>query len=374
MAMIYFLINNDYHYFDVALHAQTLEGTRLHLIEIMHTLQQRDSSRWATSSRFEPVIHSGLARALLSHLQTVPKIAARIRPRREDVLFVYTEYEPLNQYVVGLFRRAGARVYLIEDGGIATYITFRNPQSEPLRLKERVLRALYRCLPGAGSLRLQKIGGNLYPWMPDDCFDGVCLYRPVRLGRKLPVVPLRRPAEPCIVGADTSRILFLNQDLYTFNYLSDDAYIETLRHVIGGLASGFGQVLFKFHPRETAAWRERIQREVLSRWINVSCISSNLGIEATIEDSGVGLAASFNSTALMNLVHRGIEPVFLYHLFPQLTRHADFRENTAVLQEIGYQFVDAVTAVTPQYRSGLAEVDSDAAGRLSIGQIVAGSR
>lgn len=368
--MIYFLINNDYHYFDFELHVPTLGTETVHLVEIRHTLARRDSTQSMTISRFEPVLNSGVARALLSQFYTARAIQRSIRPSSSDVLFLYTEYEPLNQLVVSLFRRVGARVYLIEDGGIATYITFRVPVSEPLRPKEQLLRALYRCLPGAGKLRMQKIGGNLYPWMPDDSFDGVCLYRPVRIGRNIPVLPLRRPAQSWVTNSNRERILFLNQDLYAFNYLSDDDYLDMLSKVLAGLSVGFEEVLFKFHPRETEAWRERIRRQIVGRWPNVVCLTGSQGIEATLEEHGAGLAASFNSTALMSLVHRGVEPVFLYHLFPLLTRHADFHENTAVLREWGYVFVEDVRDVTPAYRCGLAAVDSAVGGRRSIGEIV----
>ena len=361
--MIHFLINNDYHHVDFTLHAKQFNRSRIKLIEIVHTLERRDNSALAAATeRFEPVNRRGFARSVWSHCRLVPIIRERIRPRPEDVLFVYTEWELLNQVVVNLFRAAGARVYLIEDGGVGTYIPFRTTSSEPLTLRERVIACIQASLPGVRSLRQRKLSGIVYPWMPDTAFDGVCFYQDVSIARQIPVITVQRPPEPHVEG-DGRTALFLNQDLYAFGYQTEAEYLETLDTIVGALAKRFSQVSFAFHPRESEAWRAIIHERVLSGFPNVSVLPNRGGIEASVAAVRPAVVASFNSTGLMNLFYRGIQPLYLFHLFPTLTRHPDFAENQRILEEMGYRFVPSLEAVAADYVSGLRQGASAAHAR-----------
>lgn len=349
--MVYFIVNNNYQFYDVEIHLVGLNKSDVKLIEIPHTLDEREHLGFRSVFRYLPALQVGLIAQVKNYLQLIKRIDQDIIPSKEDILFFYTEFEILNQYVATRFKQAGARVYLIQDGSVGTYLPFRMVCSEPLTLKWYVKQSIYRLLPGLSRIRLHKLNGVIFPWMPDTSIDGVCIYRQVTLKRAISPILLQFPSQSQL-SLVPDRIIFLNEAIYGL-YQTAEKYIEGLDKIIGELCSRFDEVFFKFHPRETDEWRQRIRQEVLFRFPAVIVIEENTAIEMMIEQYHPFLVASYFCAALLSLPERGIESLYLYHLIPELNEQPIFQELTSVLNELGYNFVSDFSEVNSEYKSGL---------------------
>lgn len=358
--MIYLLVNNDYQLFDARSHAQTLAafGVVPTLIEVPHTLHEADRSQGFAHVLTLPSPSRGYGwlGAWLRYFATARQVRCALQPRDDDVLFMYTEFELLNQFVALQFKRAGARVYLIEDGGVGTYLPFSLPGSEPLSFKEHVIALMSRCLPGLAHTRFHKLNGVVFPWLPDRQLDGVCLYRPVKIIRDLPVIVLSR-ARAVPVKRQCGRVIFLNERMYD-NYQSDTQYLVGLQRLLTLLTQGFDEVLFKFHPRETAVWRERIRARLAAQLPSVRIVASDRAMEAVIDELRPEAIASYFSTALLNLDGTGVEPMFLYQMLPELAAQKVFVQLTTLLTQWGYRFVRVDAEARSGYVSGLNDSGS----------------
>jgi hypothetical protein len=372
--MIYFLVNNNYQLYDARQHLPALTGMDVSLIRIPHTLTDDETETTGFHKTLTYRRFIGWRSGLFGWFQlfmTGVRLNREIRPGPEDTLFFYTEFEPANHMVVVCFKAVGAKVYMIEDGGFGTYVPFRIKEAQPLSFFDHAKQLYLKSLPGLGGSVFRKLNGIVFPWVDDAQIDAVCFYRPVKIVRRLPVMLIRRPAPPQFTG-NPSCVLFLNEDIYRF-YQSEEAYLRGLRQIMAGLEQGFNTIYFKFHPRETEAWRQRITDEVLVKMPRIRVITENAPIEDMIEKFCPGVIASYFSTALLNLREMGIEPLYLYHLIEELAGQPVFLETTEILKSWGYRFVADFSAVGSGYVSGLDAVAANPAG-LPLRDLVAGMK
>lgn len=349
--MIYFLINNNHQYVDFCNHLFVLDSEDVVLVEIPYALNCNKDDGIKNKLRYSRSAGNGLFDQVYKFLSTIGRIGRDIVPSVNDVLFFYTEYEILNQYLVRRFKQAGASVYLIEDGGFGTYVPFRRVDSEPLTIKELIKQSVYRLLPGLAGIRLHKINGHIFPWMPDSNIDAVCLYQPVAIKRNIPIKLMRRPSQSQLVTIPGS-VFFLNEPIYEV-YQTWDEYIEGLNILLEALCDGFKQVHFKFHPRESAERRQCIREKVLFRFPLLTVVEEDTAMEMLADQYRPSVVASYFCSALLELANRGIEPLYLYHLLSGLKKQPVFMEVTSILTELNYNYVSALSEIKDNYCSNL---------------------
>jgi hypothetical protein len=350
--MIYFLLNNNYQRYDFMLHLDKFDLGAVSVIEIPHKLDSYPYADSIKTFRYEQILGNGLINQVSNYLSVSSKMKNEIKPTGEDVLFLYTEFEILNLYLVDLFKKSGARIYLIEDGGMATYIPFRKSRSESLSIKERVKLLIYRALPGLINIRFQKMNGVVFPWLPDKTFNGLCVYRPVRIFRKIPVILIVNSVSLPAIDVIKDRVIFLNEPIYD-HYQDEVKYFSGLIEILRGLEIAFREVYFKFHPRETIEWRQRIKDKVLFYYPDIVVIESNDAFESMVETYRPSTIASYFAASLLNLCVRGIEPMYLYRCIPDLNCQPVFQEVSLVLSELGYNFITQIAEIRSGYKSGL---------------------
>jgi|GEM_PF-1468130 len=352
--MIYFLVNNDYQLLDARRHAGDLDraGMACRLLQVPHALNLPDREcGFEHSLTFpSPLTTHGWMAAWPRYFASAKAVAGNLAPLPGDVLCLYTEFELINHFIVHRFRRQGAKVFLIEDGGVGTYIPFSIGETEPLGAKEHLIAAMTRCLPGLSRTVFHKINGVVFPWVTDDHIDALLLYRPIASVRKIPSVllrPERRPAIPVQPG----KVVFLNEPIYDY-YQTERQYLAGLERILDGLTRGFERVVFKFHPRETDAWIGKILA-LVDRFPAVEVFRKRQSIESLLSELRPEVLASYNSTTLLNLGGTGVEPLYLYHLFEDLAGQKVFRQMTALLSQWRYRFIPTLAEARTGYRSGL---------------------
>jgi hypothetical protein len=352
--MIYFLVNNDYQYLEAERLACELRASshRTALIAIPHTL-----TRTLDQALFELIItlptpaHLPWRNAWFQYMGAQGRLRAALPVKSEDTLFMFTEYELLNQLTAITFKERCATVYLIEDGGVGTYIPFTLKQHEPYSWKNRLLQASMRAIPGLSRTQFTKFDGMLFPMLPDRYLDGVCLYRRMDITRRIPVHHIARPMfHP--VQTHLGRVVFLNQPLYSENIQTEADYVAGLRQILGALCAGYQEVLFKFHPRESAEARSRITHHILEAFPVLRVVEGNQPFEAMLVELGPEAVASYNSTPLLNLTGTGVQPLFVYHLLPKLCQAPSFAAMHALLKAWGYRFAADWNEVASGYHTG----------------------
>lgn len=363
--MIYFLVNNDYQLLDANRHAAALRagGMAATLIAVPHALQcAPPPGLYDTVVRLDsPVKGRRWPAAWLRYRRIAPELAV-LRPQAGDVLALYTEYELLNHLVIKRFRAAGAKVVLIEDGGVGTYLPFSDLAGQALTARERLYALSVKCLPGLADTRFRKLNGVLFPWRPDEDIDLLCVYRRFTPARAIRSVTIE--GEPAAFSAPlvAGRVVFLNECIYD-HYQDAAGYLRDLDRILTALRAGYPDVLFKYHPRETPAWRKRIADEVLRRHPAVTVIEENVPFELLLETYAPEALASYFSTPLLNLAGTGIEPLFLYHLLEDLREQPVFAQLTALLGQWQYRFVPDWSGARQGYRAHLQFREEGAQGR-----------
>jgi Alpha-2,8-polysialyltransferase (POLYST) len=352
--IIYFLVNNDYQYLEAKRLACELraEGRNTALIAIPHTLSLRFDH-----DLFEPIItlptpaHLPWRRAWLQYLGARSRLRAALPATSEDTLLIFTEYELLNQLAAITFKERCASVYLIEDGGVGTYIPFTLKQHEPYSWKNRLQQASIRAIPGLRRTQFTKFDGMLFPMLDDRYLDGICLYRRMAISRR---VPVRLIARPTLLPVQTraGRVVFLNQPLYSENIQTEVDYVAGLRQILGALCEGYPEVLFKFHPRESADARARITSLIFGAFPALRVVEGSQPFEALLAELRPEAVASYNSTPLLNLTGTGVQPLFVYHLLPALRQAPSFDAMHALLKAWDYRFAADWGEVASGYHAG----------------------
>ncbi len=357
--MIFFLINNSYQLYDAKLHVSLAQSKckRASIILIRHSISDPDYSSFENVIEFPRFSYKNPIKSLLLS-RSIRKLVQRdIVPTENDVLFLYTEHDPFNQLVAILFKMKGAKVYLVEDGGFASYVPLCSDICERLSLKEKLKEITMRALPELRRSRFLKTNGVLFPQMNEQFLDGVCLYRKANLHRKINSVLVRRPSCKKIAKA-SGTILFLNEKIYGL-YQSEESYLHYLDLILHELCERFDKVYFKFHPRETDTQIQRICKIVLSKYPMIQEISERRAIEELVDVYRPSVVASYFSAALLNLLDYGVEPLFVYPFVPNLAEQPAFKIVTMLLTNWGYKFPSNISDIAPGFESGLSYLERE---------------
>lgn len=365
--IIYFLVNNDYQYLEAKRLACELRaaGRRTALIAIPHTLTLS-----LDSVLFEPIItlptpaHLPWLSAWLRYLRARRHLRSALPVTSNDTLILFTEFELLNQLAAITFKERRASVNLIEDGGVGTYIPLTLKNHEQYNWKNRVMKAMIRMIPGLNRTHFTKFDGILFPMLEDTFLDGIYLYRRMTIARSIPVNMISRPPL-ATVQARKGRVVFLNQPLYSEHIQTEANYAAGLQAILGALCTGFVEVLFKFHPREPSEARARITSQILDAFPKLRVVEGNQPFETLLADLRPEAVASYNSTPLLNLTGTGVQPLFVYHLLPDLRQTPSFEAMHALLDAWGYEFALDWSKVATGYHAGEHFDDLDSAMPLS---------
>ena len=344
--MIYFLVNNDYHFVDTLIHCQELKEYDKTLIQIPHTLRVLERHPdFINIFTFDTPFQSLKSLFNLSKIKTTEKIIqGMLQPSKKDILFVYTEFEILNQFIIAYFKKKGARVYVIEDGGFPTYLTYSVHSDKRLPFKQ-FLKLLYmKYILQYRFLEYWFFNNMVFPQIKAKYIDAVLLYINVNITRSIKKYLIRKNTRQ--ITTNSSSAILLNEKLYEI-YCSKHEYMEILDDLLNGLSKQFDNIYFKFHPRETLtdqAW----QKTILQKYDNVMIVTDEAPIEQLIDKYSAKYVFSFISAALLNLFPYGITPVYVYHLYPVLKKHPLFEQTTLLLENMGYTFLENINSSVEQ--------------------------
>lgn len=337
--MIYFLVNNNYHMIDMYQHCENLKGYEKSLIQIPHTLDTINShDAFLKVYTFETPF-KGLKNLFnLIKIKKIEKnIIVSLKIASSDVLFVYTEYEVLNQFIIRLFKKAGAKVYIIEDGGFPTYLSYAVKNDSKLPIKKRIKLLYFKYILGYRFLEYLYYNKIVFPQINEKYIDGVLLYLDISIIRNIKKYILIKPIKEFIL--DEKKGIFLNEKMYE-HYCTKQQYELILDNILYNMSNKFQIVYFKFHPRESTENR-KWQTEIIKKYTNVHIIEENLPVEKLLEKYNAKYIFSFLSAALLNLNAMGAVPVYMYHLYSEISSNNVFKQINLILKSTKYNFLNS---------------------------------
>ncbi|MGE6220118.1 polysialyltransferase family glycosyltransferase [Nubsella zeaxanthinifaciens] len=350
--MIYFLINNNYHFYDLELLIKDSEF-ECALIQVPHTLAiVTENPRYSKIYNFEYFYKGFLSLFNFKKISKIHKqVDIEIKVHKEDVLFVYSDYEILNQYIIAKFKKAGCKVYILEDG-LATALVY-NLTTKPLPFKQRLELLIFRYLLGYSYTEMVFENENYYPVINDQYVDGVCFYLETKIKRNIPIYYLKNNTKRLEHLQDNVAV-FLNQDTYLFDQ-SEESYFEDLQLIFSQISKNFSKIIFKFHPRETEEKKKQIKL-ALNNYVNIEYIENKIAVEDLIRSINPKYAISYYSSSLKNLFFLGVEPVFIYHLLPSISNNEFSIILTKYLTNLNYTFLNSFEELSPKYNTNLSMV------------------
>jgi len=336
--LIYFLVNNNYHLIDVYNHSEGLKDYEKSLIQIPHTLEcVNENKHFKNIYTFETPF-KGLKNYF--NIFKVKKkerdILKQLNINENDILFVYTEYEILNQYIMKLFKDVVAKVYVIEDGGFPTYLTYGVKNEGKLSFKEKIQLFYLKYIIGYKFVKFLKYNNVVFPQINEKYIDGVLLYLDVNIIRNVKKFLISKSQKK--LNLDENKAVFLNEKMYDY-YCSKEDYVTILDDCISKMTQKFAKVYFKFHPRETYD-NKKWQLEVLNRYPTVKIIEENTAIEYLLEKYDTKYIFSFLSAALLNVNSMNAVPVYIYHFYNIFSEKNIFKQIDLILKNADYKFID----------------------------------
>lgn len=308
--MIYFLINNNYHLdFDLKL-AKQLTSFELGLIQVPYSLNVIDKSDvFSKIHHFPNKIYLSL-RHPFRILSIQKKVDHVLKPKCTDILLVHTDMDLLNQYIIQRFHQAKAKIYLLEDG-TATMCVY-NILPKKASFKNRFINLILRCLYKYKYTKSGLYGVETIPRMADSLFSGVIVNFGNSILREIPLYKLEQKNESFEIRYENGAIFF-NQALYLF-YSTEEEYILFLNDILE-ISRRFTPFYFKFHPSETDSFKHSITKLINEQYSNIVIIPENDIAENIVIKYPVRNAITINSTAAMNLITKGLIPIFLNNFY-----------------------------------------------------------
>jgi len=351
--MIYFLVNNNYHYIDTLKHCMDLQNNDKALIQIPHTLTEiKENRHFKDIYTFYTPFKELKNYFNIYKVKKVEKnITKSLNISERDILFVYTEYEILNQYVIDRFHKTRAKVYIIEDGGFPTYLTYSVKSDKSLPVKKLIKLLYLKYILGYNYVEFLYYNNIIFPQISEKYIDGVLLYLDVPILRKIKKYIIQ--SEQKEVSLDKTKAIFLNEKLYDY-YCTREEYEAILDDAMSHLSENFKEVYFKFHPRESVG--NRIwQLNIVSKYTNVTLIDNNEPIENILEIYNAKYVFSYLSAALLNLKRIGATPIYIFHMYPELSTNPVFVRIQKILIDLNYKFINDFDTVYEDFDFGQNE-------------------
>jgi hypothetical protein len=341
-------VNNNYHLeLDIKL-AKQLKEYELGLIQVPYSLDIiLEHPLFKKIICFNYRMHSSLKKLILkpSDIIKIKKnIDEKILIEKIDILLVHTEIDLINQYIIQKFYENQARVFLLEDG-TSTMGTYNLP---PLKgnfidgIKTFLLQKIYHFK----YTSIVKLGNQTLPMMSDFVFKGSIVNYGNNIRRKIPLFTLKQKKESLELKYNTGA-LFLSQGLYSW-HVSEDNYIKFIDSILT-ISSNFSPFYFKYHPSEKNSVKETINLLIKNKYPNILIVEENIIAEKIIGTLQVKYVITVNSSAALNLINKGVIPIFLNDLFYNDYPSDEGRVFSSFLNSINCNIPQTITEIKPDF-------------------------
>ncbi len=367
MRVVYFLVNNNYHLDFVLKLTKQLHGFEFRLIKVPYVLNAAPLDPcFSRAYSFTDTIPFSLIKFITRPDQIFGlqrNIRMDLSPASNDVLFVHTEMDFVNQYITQIFHQRGAKVFLLEDGTATMSDYNLVPERAPLKAKLKTL--ILKYIYGFKFSKVARYGSEVLPVMKDSIFNGVVVNYGTGLKRDIPFFKLKESIEPFEIIHQEGAIFF-NSPYYLW-HTSEAEYVTFLKEILH-ISTNFTPFFFKFHPSDSQDVRVAITNFIESYFKNIEILTEEIYAEKIIETYPVQYAITFNSTAALNLISKGITPIFLNEHYNQKYPNASLIAFSGFLKSINCNVPKSMDEVKPGFSAFDGDFDTET--RYSIQEIL----
>ena len=308
------IVNNDYQYLMLE-HWVDIGNEDIAYIFVPHRLNEK-------YFKYGKVFYSpitGLKRyfypAYILYLRFMFYTTSISRENVSDVIF-FSEYDPFNAVLVNYFKERGAKIHMLEDGGINTYVDLiDHPALESKKIKYKILNFINNKILFISYFTFVDQGSRTFGRFADYLIDCVWCTRQVETCRDVKVC--YQQLEACAPESrnfsitDYHRIIYLGQDLYPVYYSKQHflAYLKKIMSLVNNLNVEFQ---YKPHPREDICQVRSLLSELGCN--DVLILTTSQPIEEYILNVKETLFLSHSSSACFNLSSRGFNTALSFCL------------------------------------------------------------
>jgi hypothetical protein len=355
--MVYFLVNNDYHVnLDEKLAVQ-LNGLELGLIQVPYSLKViNNSTIFKKIFVFPDQLNTSLKWMLFNFSKNkniLKKVDDDLTITSHDVLLVHTEMDMLNQYIINKFNNADAKIFLIEDGTAS--MCYFNMKTHKPAFKDDLRFLMLKYCYKFKNFQFKKYGVETLPVMPDSIFKGLIVKRGDSINRNIPLFKLAPFLEKInIVHENGAK--FFSQPFYLF-FMSEERYVEVVDHFLEASKS-FSPFYFKFHPSESDNVKKLLTSLINNKYKEITIITEDDIAENLIDKYPVKYAITFNSTAVFNILEKGIVPIFLNSMLNNLIPDDSFVAFDFFLSSIKCNVPSSIEQIKPGFEAFEKEIEN----------------
>ncbi len=337
---------------------ESLKGFECHLIQVPYSLKTDNKSisdLFVKTYLFPKKIVSSLKKfvikpfEILNIQRSVDKILC---PTSDDILLVHTEMDLLNQYIINLFYKCKASIFLLEDG-TATMCYYNMVPQKP-SLIERIKAVMLREFYGFRGTTIGVYGSEVVPLMADSKFNGVIVNYGNSIIREIPLFKLKQSFKPIEILRERGAIFF-NQPMYLL-YSTEKEYILLLKDLLE-FSSNFDIFYFKFHPAESLETRSKIRKFINEIYSSIIILDDSEIAEEILDKYPVRYAITINSTSALNLINRGVIPIFLSKFYNERFPDSSFESFSNFLMSIKCRVPSKLSDVRPGF-SAFTDLDN----------------
>lgn len=346
--VIYFLINNNYHInLDMKL-AKELVNYELGLIQVPYSLDViKESDIFSNIYTYEERLIASFKNILFRPHKLksiIRRVDKTLNPNETDILFVHTDMDVLNQYIIQKFYQSGARVFIVEDG-IATITSF-NMEKKSVEFKDNLRSFFLKYFYGFKYLKIVKYGVFTQPEMEDFVFNGVLVNYGDSIKRKIPLYKLISDQKQIKV-LDENGTIFFNQPLYLF-YLPENEFITYIEGLLI-ISSNFSPFYFKFHPSDSESFKFTMIKLINEKFKNIIIITEDCIAEEIVFKYPVRYVITISSTSAFNLMNSGIIPIFINDMLNKLYPNDNFTAFGQFLKSINCYSPKEINEIKPGF-------------------------
>jgi hypothetical protein len=265
-------------------------------------------------------------------------------PDKADILFVHTDMDILNQYIIQKFYKCGAKVYLVEDG-IATITQF-NMEEKAAEFKD-ILRCFFlKYIYGFKYLKIIKYGVMTQPVMEDFVFNGVLINYGDTIKRKIPLYKLISTQKQIEI-MHVKGAIFFNQPLYLF-YMSEKEFIDYIESFLL-ISCNFFPFYFKFHPSDSDSFKASIVELIKEKFENIVILLEDIIAEEIVYKYPVRYVITISSTSAFNLMSSGVVPIFINNMLNKVYPNDNFNAFGQFLKSINCNSPVEISEIKPGF-------------------------
>lgn len=361
--MIYFSINSDYHYL---LFLNVIDNLKIPSNNITFIVHKCPRNKRVLSTKYKCVFVEGhpvsggermISFKNFSHLILLKKTFTFTK---EDTLIIPQDFE-LNTHIYALMmKKVGGKVILFDE--CISFYFYNSPIHKDINKKLAVKWKIVKYRLYMLSLGLRgstaSMGHEGYFFKMDDklidCFYSSHL---LPMARKIPRIDYKHfnMTKRVDLNLNNEHALFCTANFSCFGLREEEKLLSV--RAIKHLKKTFSNVFVKIHPAEYARNSELLNfYKGFCRNQSIDIISNTLSLEEAIIRNKTKYIIASMSTSLFDAAMLGCEPIFLYHLLPNID---SFKVYNHVLKSLGYNYITAIEDINCEYKSNLKNFSSD---------------